>query len=94
MWSSVQTWKIICGFDVHAGFECKPYTIWHFPISVCWYVHVLRREDGHVLKRALHFEVSINKIAAGLRRIWSPSFGGDTTRFWTLVSLSLFHKLF
>ena len=25
--------------------------------SVRWYGHVLRREDGHVLSRALHFEV-------------------------------------
>ena len=26
-------------------------------ISVCWYGHVLRREDGHVLRRALDFQV-------------------------------------
>ena len=25
--------------------------------SVCWYSHVLRREDGHILRRALDFEV-------------------------------------
>ena len=25
--------------------------------SVCWYGHVLRKEDGHVLRRALYFEV-------------------------------------
>ena len=25
--------------------------------SVRWYCHVLRREDGHVLRRALDFEV-------------------------------------
>ena len=25
--------------------------------SVCWYGDVLRREDGHVLRRALEFEV-------------------------------------
>ena len=25
--------------------------------SVRWYGHVLRREDGHVLRRALNFEV-------------------------------------
>ena len=24
--------------------------------SVCWYGHVLRREDGHVLMRALDFK--------------------------------------
>ena len=88
--------------------------------SVCWYGYVLRREDGHVLRRALVFEaegqrkkgrlkrtwnrqveeesmkvglrgkdalcsskwcVSVKKIAAGLRGIWSPSLIGDTTRF-------------
>ena len=25
--------------------------------SICWYGHLLRREDGHVLRRALDFEV-------------------------------------
>ena len=25
--------------------------------SVCWYDHVLGREDGHILRRALHCEV-------------------------------------
>ena len=25
--------------------------------SVCWYGHVLRREDDHVLRKTLHFEV-------------------------------------
>ena len=25
--------------------------------SVCWYGHVLRREDGHILRRALDFVV-------------------------------------
>ena len=28
---------------------------------VCWYVHVLRREDGHVLRRALELEVKGEK---------------------------------
>ena len=29
--------------------------------SVRWYVHVLRREDGHALRRALDFEVKRRK---------------------------------
>ena len=29
--------------------------------SVHWYGHVLRREDGHVLRRALNFEVEGRK---------------------------------
>ena len=83
--------------------------------NVRLYGHVLRREDGHVLRSALDFEVEgqrrkgrkeqveedsvkvgfrredvfcrsgwcvgINKIAAGLRRIWPTSLVGDTTRF-------------
>ena len=27
--------------------------------SVCWYVHMLRREDGHVSRRALAYEVNV-----------------------------------
>ena len=34
--------------------------------SVCWYGRVLRREDGHVLRRALDFEVE------GHRKKWRP----------------------
>ena len=29
--------------------------------SVHWYGHVLRREDGHVLRRALYFEVECQR---------------------------------
>ena len=25
--------------------------------SVCWYGHVLKREDGHILRRALYYKV-------------------------------------
>ena len=34
--------------------------------SVCWYGHVLRKEDAHVFKRGLHFEVE------GRRMKWWP----------------------
>ena len=34
--------------------------------SVRWYGHVLFREDGHVLRRALYFEVE------GQRKKWKP----------------------
>ena len=34
--------------------------------SFCWYGHLLRREDGHVLRRALDFE------AKGQRKKWRP----------------------
>ena len=29
--------------------------------SVCWYCHLLRREDGHVLRRAFDFEVEVQR---------------------------------
>ena len=32
--------------------------------SVCWYGHMLSREDGHVFKRALEFEVGCQKKRA------------------------------
>ena len=35
-------------------------------ISVCWYGHVVRRKDGHVLRRALDFEFE------GQRKKWRP----------------------
>ena len=34
--------------------------------SVCWHGHVVRREDGHFLRRALDFEVE------GQRKKWRP----------------------
>ena len=34
--------------------------------SVCWYGHVLRREDGHFLRLALDFDVE------GERKKWRP----------------------
>ena len=39
---------------------------WVMLISVCWYGHVLRREDGHVLRRAWKFQ------AEGQTRIKMP----------------------
>ena len=29
--------------------------------SVCWYDHILRREDGHILRKALYFEVVVQR---------------------------------
>ena len=34
--------------------------------SVCWHDHLLRREDGHVLRRALYFQVE------GEGKKWRP----------------------
>ena len=35
--------------------------------SVCWYGHVLRREDGHVLRMELDFEVECQRKKGGQR---------------------------
>ena len=36
--------------------------------SIHWYGHVLRREDAHVLRRALHFEVEGQRKKGRLRK--------------------------
>ena len=38
--------------------------------SVRWYGHVLRREDGHVLRRALDFEVDSQRKKGRSKRTW------------------------
>ena len=38
--------------------------------SVHWYGHVLRKEDDHVLRRALHFEVECQRKKGRLKRTW------------------------
>ena len=38
--------------------------------SVHWLAHVLRREDGHVFKRALDFEVEGERMKGRWKRTW------------------------
>ena len=38
--------------------------------SVCWYGHVLRREDGHVLRKTLDFEVEGQRKKGRPKRTW------------------------
>ena len=38
--------------------------------SVRWYGHVLRRQDGHVFRRALDFEVEGQRKNGMLKRAW------------------------
>ena len=38
--------------------------------SVRWYGHVLRREDGHILIRALDFEVESQRKKGRLKGTW------------------------
>ena len=37
---------------------------------VRWYGHVLRREDGHILRRVLDFEVDGQRKKGRLKRTW------------------------
>ena len=39
-------------------------------ILPCWYGHVLRREDGHVLRRALDLEVEDQRKKGRLNKTW------------------------
>ena len=41
--------------------------------SVHWYDHVLCRENGHVLRRALDFEVEGQRKNRSPRRTWKKS---------------------
>ena len=38
--------------------------------SVCWYGHLLRREDGYVLRRAFDFEVEGQMKKRRLKKTW------------------------
>ena len=38
--------------------------------SVCWYGHVLRRDNFHVLKRALNFKVEGQRKKGRVERTW------------------------
>ena len=38
--------------------------------SVCWYGHVLSREDGHVVGRAFEFDVEDQRKKWRLKRTW------------------------
>ena len=66
MWSAAQRQKNIYGFDVHAGFEGN-YGSVGYGKQCC---HVLRREDGHVLRRALEFEVEGQRKKGRPKRTW------------------------
>ena len=39
--------------------------------SVRWYGHVLRREDGHILRNSLDFEVEVHKKSGRLNGTWN-----------------------
>ena len=48
--------------------------------SVCLYGHVLRREDGHVLRSALDFEVDAQRKKGKLMRTWNKQVEGESVK--------------
>ena len=54
--------------------------------SVRWHGHVLRREDGHVMRRTLDFEVECQKKKWRLKRTWKKQVEEERVK----VGVSLF----
>ena len=50
--------------------------------SVCLYGHVLRREDGHVLRRALDFEVVGQRKKGWPKRTWKKEVNKKKCDCW------------
>ena len=48
--------------------------------SVCWYGYVLRKEDSHVLRRALDFEVKGQRKKGRPRRTWKKQVGKECVK--------------
>ena len=48
--------------------------------SVRWYGHVLRREDGHILRRALYFEVECQRKKGRPKRTWKKHFEEESMK--------------
>ena len=65
VWSTAQNQKRSMGLMFMLGFNETTDQL-AMANSVHWYGHVLRREDGHVLRWALDFEVE------GQRKKWRP----------------------
>ena len=49
--------------------------------SACWYVHVLRREDGHVLIRVLDFEIDGQWKKLRPKRTWKKQVEEESVNF-------------
>ena len=48
--------------------------------SVCWYVHVLRRDGGLVLRKALDFEVESQREKGRLKRKWKKQVEDESVK--------------
>ena len=47
-----------------------------------WYRHVLRRDDGHVLRKALEFEVRGKRKPGRPKKMWKRSGEGEQQRWF------------
>ena len=56
VWSTGQRKEKSYAFDIYVCLNQARYQL-AMAKSVCWYQHVLRREDGHIFRRALTFEL-------------------------------------
>ena len=57
--------------------------------SMCWFGHVLRREDGHVLGRALDFEVEGCRRRGRPKRTWKKQVEEESRRVGWMHSVGL-----
>ena len=48
--------------------------------SVHWYSHVLRRENGHVMRRALDFEIKGQRRKGRLKRTWKKQIKEESVK--------------
>ena len=79
-WTDRSMVRAMCGVQLKGRIRCTDLifmlclheTIDHLAVanSVCWYGCVLIREDGHVLRRALCFEVKGQRKIGRLKRPW------------------------
>ena len=57
--------------------------------SVCWHPHVLKRKDGHVLRRALDFKVKDKRKRGKQKQTWKKQVEEEDME----VGLSMEHSL-
>ena len=55
-------------------------TIYQLVNSDCWYGYMLRREDGHVLRRALCFEFEGQRKKGRLKRTWNKQIEEESVK--------------
>ena len=48
--------------------------------SVCWYGHMVRREDGHILRWALDIEVEDERKEGRLERTWKKQIEEESVK--------------